>query len=269
MGELYLENEGYYPFKMDHESDVIATMFRTFENFDLINDKVSFFVEFTPVDTANFLFYLKTKLKHRRKRKKIDLLFFKYLFIHTPQKNWKAEGKTFFKKKFRENLFEIRTFIIAQSDSKASAEGKIQSLFNKFSVFKNHLSNQFLLRKIHHPFPLISQLKRQKSNLSTTLLSSEEVATFFHFPNSPKNESSLFTVKSKKLALPVGVPSFDYTKDERGEVYAVNFPREANIVGISDYRSITVPVGIYDEDRLRHMYVIWKLEHESLSFYSI
>ena len=185
-------------------------------------------------------------------------MFFKYLFIHTPQKNWKAEGKTFFKKKFRENLFEIRTFIIAQSDSKASAEGKIQSLFNKFSVFKNHLSNQFLLRKIHHPFPLISQLKRQKSNLSTTLLSSEEVATFFHFPNSPKNESSLFTVKSKKLALPVGVPSFDYTKDERGEVYAVNFPREANIVGISDYRSITVPVGIYDEDRLRHMYVIWK-----------
>ncbi|HOG14987.1 MAG TPA: type IV secretion system DNA-binding domain-containing protein [Candidatus Absconditabacterales bacterium] len=258
LGELYLENEGYYPFKMDHESDVIATMFRTFENFDLINDKVSFFVEFTPVDTANFLFYLKTKLKHRRKRKKIDLLFFKYLFIHTPQKNWKAEGKTFFKKKFRENLFEIRTFIIAQSDSKASAEGKIQSLFNNFSVFKNHLSNQFLLRKIHHPFPLISQLKRQKSNLSTTLLSSEEVATFFHFPNSPKNESSLFTVKSKKLALPVGVPSFDYTKDERGEVYAVNFPREANIVGISDYRSITVPVGIYDEDRLRHMYVIGK-----------
>lgn len=31
-----------------------------------------------------------------------------------------------------------------------------------------------------------------------------------------------------------------------------------NIVGISDYRSIKVPVGLYDEDRLRHVYVIGK-----------
>ncbi len=66
------------------------------------------------------------------------------------------------------------------------------------------------------------------------------------------------TVKAKKLALPVGVPSFDYTVDERGEVFARNFPENTNIVGVSDYRSTRVPVGIYDEDRLRHMYIIGK-----------
>ncbi len=258
LGEIFLENEGYFPFKMDHEGDLIATLFRTFENFDLINDKVSFFVEFTPVDTASFLFYLQTNLKHWRKRKKIDLQFFKYLFTHTPQKDWKAQGKVFFKNKFKENLFAVRTFIIAQSENKASAEGRIQSIFTNFSVFKNHLSNQFLIKKMHNPSVLIQQLKKQKSDLSTTLLTSKEISTFFHFPQSPKNESALFTVKSRKLALPVGVPTFDYSRDERGEVYANNFPPEANIVGISDYRSIRVPVGIYDEDRLRHMYVIGK-----------
>ena len=26
----------------------------------------------------------------------------------------------------------------------------------------------------------------------------------------------------------------------------------------SDYRSVRVPIGIYDEDRLRHMYVVGK-----------
>lgn len=30
------------------------------------------------------------------------------------------------------------------------------------------------------------------------------------------------------------------------------------ILGESDYRSIRVPIGIYDEDRLRHMYVVGK-----------
>ena len=29
-------------------------------------------------------------------------------------------------------------------------------------------------------------------------------------------------------------------------------------MGISDYRSIRVPIGIYDEDRLKHVYVIGK-----------
>lgn len=90
------------------------------------------------------------------------------------------------------------------------------------------------------------------------LLTSKELTSFFHFPPNPKNETSLLTVKAKKLALPVGVSSFDYTVDERGEVFARNFPENANIVGVSDYRSTRVPVGIYDEDRLRHMYIIGK-----------
>lgn len=71
LAEMYLENEGFFPFKTENEGDFISALLRTFENFDLIHDKVSFFVEFTPLDNANFLFYLQTKLQYWRKRKKI------------------------------------------------------------------------------------------------------------------------------------------------------------------------------------------------------
>jgi len=30
------------------------------------------------------------------------------------------------------------------------------------------------------------------------------------------------------------------------------------VIGISDYRSIRVPIGIYEEDRLRHIYIVGK-----------
>jgi hypothetical protein len=86
----------------------------------------------------------------------------------------------------------------------------------------------------------------------------EEIAQLFHFPKNPKPETSLLTVKAKKLALPVMVPSFDYETQSNGEVLPKQYPQDTNIVGISDYRSITVPIGIYDEDRLRHVYVIGK-----------
>jgi DNA helicase HerA-like ATPase len=67
-------------------------------------------------------------------------------------------------------------------------------------------------------------------------------------------------VTAKKLALPIGVPTFDSKEisGRKGELQAINYPKEANIIGTSDYRSIKVPVGIFDEDRLRHVYVIGK-----------
>ncbi|NOZ44553.1 MAG: hypothetical protein GXP45_05455 [bacterium] len=52
----------------------------------------------------------------------------------------------------------------------------------------------------------------------------------------------MLTVKSKKLPLPVGIPSFDYKKTTNNEIVPKDFPQDINIIGVSDYRSITVPV---------------------------
>ncbi|HMY81105.1 MAG TPA: type IV secretion system DNA-binding domain-containing protein [Candidatus Absconditabacterales bacterium] len=90
------------------------------------------------------------------------------------------------------------------------------------------------------------------------LFTPEEIAQLFQFPQNPKNETSLLKVTSKKLSLPIGIPTLPSKKLPNGEVLPTKVDHALNVVGVSDFRSITVPVGIYDEDRLKHTYVIGK-----------
>jgi DNA helicase HerA-like ATPase len=53
------------------------------------------------------------------------------------------------------------------------------------------------------------------------------------------------------------MPILPYRRENANIVIESHDPR-LGILGESDYRSIRVPIGIYDEDRLRHMYVIGK-----------
>lgn len=260
VGEIYLDNEGIYPFKIDAENDTdfISNIFRTFENFDIINDKISIYIELKPIENENFLFFIKSRLSHWKLRQKIALQFYKYIFSHTAQKDRKDIWNKYFKTKLRDNLFYVRTYMIAQSENKSLAEGRIKSVFNNFSIFKNYPLNQFMIKIHRNTNTLIGLLKANKWQIKPYTLNTKEISSFFHFPKNPKTETSLLTVKSRKLALPVWVPSFDYTVWTNNEVTATKFPDNINIIWVSDYRSITVPIWIYDEDRLKHMYVVGK-----------
>jgi len=258
--EILLENKWFYPIKMDSDNDwdFISNIFRTFENFDVINDKVSLYIELKAIENEDFIFFLRSKFNHWILKKKLALQFYKYIFSHKWNKNRKDEWDKYFKWKLKDNLFDARIFIIAQSQSKPTAEGRIKSIFNNFTIFKNYPLNQFHL-KIHNTvWSLIPELRYNNWSIKNYILNSKEIASFFHFPKNPKTETSLFTVKSRKLALPVWVPTFEYSLDSNNEVIAQNFPQDVNIIWISDYRSITVPIWIYDEDRLRHMYIVGK-----------
>jgi hypothetical protein len=144
-------------------------------------------------------------------------------------------------------------FIVFQSSSKEVAKTKISTIFNNYKVFKNYPQNQFRLQ-FHDKLP--PKLTEISKKMRTNMMSSDEISNIFHFPQKPKTETSLLTIKSRKLALPIGVPTYDFDVNEDREIIAKNFPREATILGITDYRSITVPIGLYDEDRLRHVYVV-------------
>ena len=258
--EISLYNNWFYPFKMDEndDSDFISNLFRTFENFDVINDKIWFFIELRPIENEKFSFFIKSKLQHRLLKQKLVLNFYKYLFSHKTQKNRKAEWDKYFKSKLSKNLFYTKIYIVAQSQNKESAEWKIKSIFNNFLVFKNYPLNHFTIKTHRNIWTLLLDLKKFKSDLKSYVMDSKEISSFFHFPKDPKTETALFTVKSRKLALPVWVPSFEYSINENWEVFAKEYPQDVNIIWISDYRSITVPIWIYDEDRLRHVYVVWK-----------
>jgi hypothetical protein len=130
------------------------------------------------------------------------------------------------------------------------------SLYNNFKVFKNYPLNQFHVN-IHTNFDKKIDLVTLKNSLKKYIMTSEEITKFFHFPSNPKNETSLLKVTAQKLPLPIGVPTYPYSIVNQ-EVIPTNYPQDTAIIGVSDFRSIRVPIGIHDEDRLRHIYVIGK-----------
>jgi hypothetical protein len=97
-------------------------------------------------------------------------------------------------------------------------------------------------------------MKQGKSEL---ILTPDEVSRLYRFPTDPAKETALLKINARKLALPIGMPILPYTMNSMDIIVGSHDPSLA-IFAESDYRSVRVPIGIYDEDRLRHMYVIGK-----------
>jgi len=275
LAEIKLKNDWFFPFQMyqkDNNSNIsnneedtvfrddsafIFNLIRTLENFDVINDKFWFFVQIKPIPEESFLFYMKSMLNYKLFKTKLWLTSYKYLLDRKIQKNWKKIWHNYFKDKLNSSLFETKIYMLVQSKTKTEAKAKALSIFNKFLIFKNHPYNQFEI-KFHKDVGPINSLKWPQNKCKPYFLNPKEISSFFHFPKNPQTEASLRAVKAKKLAIPVGVPTFDYNLNPQNEVIAKNFPNDVNIIWVSDYRSIRVPIWIYDEDRLRHMYVVGK-----------
>ena len=93
--------------------------------------------------------------------------------------------------------------------------------------------------------------------ITPLVLSADEVSSIFHFPHHPAKETALLKINARKLALPIGMPILPYSVVDN-EIKISSHDPTLGVLGESDYRSVRVPLGIYDEDRLRHMYVVGK-----------
>lgn len=259
VGEFILENNWFYPFKYSttDNTEFIFNLFRSFENLWVGKDRVGIFMEIEPIVGESFAFFIRSKFQYFFFKIFLILRFFKYIFNHKIQSGWKKLGDKYLQHKLEQELFNAKFYIIVESDNKRLAQGKIKSLFNNFSVFKNYPLNQFKL-KFHNKVNSINPFHIAWVKFKKYIYTAEEMASIFHFPNRPKSETSLLKVTAKKLALPIGVPVFDSQILKNGEFIPKNYPQDANIVWISDYRSIKVPVWIFDEDRLRHLYIVGK-----------
>lgn len=148
VGQLYLEHDGFFPFAHGEHTDssFVTSILRTLENCDIATEKMSYVVQIVPVKTESFVHYMKQKFAHRVFRWYLRANFVKYVFMRNISADWKKEGGVYYKAKKMQPQFAVRIAIIAQSSTKAAAEGKIRTLFNKFLVFKKTPHNQFLLR---------------------------------------------------------------------------------------------------------------------------
>ncbi len=241
---ITLKNNWFFPFWKidDKKNEFISNIFRSFEKFSIHDEnvKISFFIE--PFSSSGMLFFLTSGVKYFFFQLRLFSTFFLYLLNRKVSVGWKKQGKEYFKEKLSCDLASVRISLTVRSKTTTEAKRKIEYLFHNFLVFKNYPLNEFTLsyKKTH------------------VLLTSQELGTLCYFPENPREETSLLKVNAKKLALPIGIPNFQPQVLENGEVFYTQSPKDITILGISDYRSIQVPIGIYDEDRLKHTYVIGK-----------
>ncbi|MBI3070330.1 MAG: type IV secretory system conjugative DNA transfer family protein [Candidatus Levybacteria bacterium] len=136
--------------------------------------------------------------------------------------------------------FSVVVRAVVSSSTKESAQahlGNILSAFSQFDSLNSFTKNRHLLKGafvndfIYRYMPIRGQ---------TGILSSEELATIFHFPNKSVTTPHIFWITSKRAPAPAQIP-------ESG-LY----------LGKSTYRGLSKPVYIARDDRRRHMYVIGK-----------
>ncbi len=135
--------------------------------------------------------------------------------------------------------------VVVSSTSAESAKmhlHNIESVFAQFASDQNHLvcakqfiKSSFIVDFVYRYFPILNWPRRQYS-----VLSSEELATIFHFPNKSVETPHINWVTSKKAPAPADIPA------------------SGLYLGKSFYRGLTRPIYMQLDDRRRHVYIIGK-----------
>lgn len=251
-GILRLRNGGFYPFKHDTE-DFVSNILRSFDNLNPATDRFSYVVRLHPVHNEGVKFYFSAKWGFLLLRMRIALSFFKYVFSIKTESDWKSEGRRYFEEKIRHELYRTEIFLVSESSDQFSAQAAIRSVYSHFSVFENYPLNEFRLVDVRTPgvFAAIPE-----GDFKGDFLSPEEISFLFHFPANPKLETSLLKVSGRRLAPPIGIPVIGSRMNHGKLELSPDDLRVLTPIGTSDYRSIGAPIGIHDQDRLRHAYVV-------------
>ncbi|MCL5434809.1 MAG: type IV secretion system DNA-binding domain-containing protein [Patescibacteria group bacterium] len=132
----------------------------------------------------------------------------------------------------------VRIVVSSSSVEAASAHlGNITSAFsqfdgaNSFTKNKHRFKGMFMTDFIYRFLPMRGQ---------TSVLTSEELATIFHFPNKSVSTPHIFWISSKRAPAPAQIPD------------------SGLYLGMSTFRGLSRPVYMQRDDRRRHMYVIGK-----------
>lgn len=149
--------------------------------------------------------------------------------------------------KSSKNGFEtvIRFVVSAKTKEMASTHLRnIKSAFSQFNSDQNSLTKarilvkgSFMIDFIYKFFPVL-QLPFYKS---ISILSSDELATLFHFPNKTVETPHIKWLKAKTAPVAAEVPT-----------------DQGTFIGYGYYRGVKRPVNIGFEDRRRHVYIIGK-----------
>ncbi len=143
--------------------------------------------------------------------------------------------------------FETVIRVVIASDTKQKVKDRINDIQGAYSQFGYPNANSFRYTKYHSAkglvYDFILRRFRRPWVLRLTnrkmILSTEEVASLFHFPNVKYNRSNDIAWQRYKIA---PLPE--------------NIPEEGILLGHNVYRGIKSEIRMKNEDRFRHFYVI-------------
>lgn len=136
--------------------------------------------------------------------------------------------------------FNVVIRIVVSSSSKEAAQAHLNNIVSTFSQFdginsfkknKHRFKSLFITDFIYRYLPIRNQ---------TSVFSSEELATIFHFPNKSVSTPNIYWMSAKRAPAPAHVPD------------------KGLYMGKSTYRGLSRPVHMSLDDRRRHMYIIGK-----------
>ena len=138
--------------------------------------------------------------------------------------------------------FETHIRMLAVSQTKESADAHLTNIVGSFSQFSSFNSFEKVKQRFFKGMAIVDFIYRQLPLLPNNpgVLTTEELATIFHFPNKTVETPSIHWLGARVAPAPA------------------NIPTEGLFIGKSIYRGISRPVYIGEDDRRRHMYIIGK-----------
>ncbi len=143
--------------------------------------------------------------------------------------------------------YETIIRIVCSSDDEKEVKSNLTNIVSTFAQYATESANSFSSVKHYQERKIIEDyiLRRfsfpwlQKFKKKITILSSEELASIFHFPNIRFNKTPGIHWQSYKIAQ---APK--------------NMPKEGLLIGHNHFRGVTTEIRMKREDRFRHFYVI-------------
>jgi hypothetical protein len=141
--------------------------------------------------------------------------------------------------KIAKPLFEANVRIVASAGSQFQVEDIVDGVAAGFGQFASPTRNEFKIVKPRNPKGIIKDFIYRAFDASQTMvLSSEEVASFYHLPISSTETPRVKWLKSREAAPPE------------------NLPKAGLLLGDAVFRGQTKPVYMMDDDRRRHVYLV-------------
>lgn len=135
--------------------------------------------------------------------------------------------------------FKTNVRLVVSAMTQQRADEVLAHMENAFAQFENHDVNHFIVQKrIKSKKIAFDYIFRNFDDDHSVILSTEEIASIFHFPISTTETPKIKWQKAGAAPPPL------------------NIPKEGISIGFNDYRGIKTEIKMTDSDRRRHLYAI-------------